>query len=699
MRLTLQSSKRQTGRQLRLPYHSYFTTLMFLLLVVALPAKAGLPNYKLCFPDVINTPDTWLQPPDVNGVIGGDNGWTSSFRYVLDNGTTAPDVIVQGIKDSSFIYLSFEVRDDPSFDDQDMIIVAFDPDGTAANQRRLHVFPIFSTGAQASGDPRDVQYWQNSLTWNTTGAGAAPAGTVIKVTSAGTGPHAWFVEMKLPIAGFGLPATSDFGFYFNVMRFNSSGNMATADEKHWPPLPDSPDIFIDPTDTPPASQWGNGALSGTCNGVSISPSDITTNQTPDSKIALTGLNTFSVLVHNNSTNSAGVGIPATQVNAAFRIANFGLPGPWDLIPVTGGVTNPTPFTTSILAGSTNTISVDWTLSGPQQTAYNTPTTEHQCILVELDSNAVGTTFVKKSAWRNMDFGPASVFRRLAEISGRGYEPPPDGADSYDFDLQVTKEEGTISRSRTAAAAAGSQPLSQLTWVVRGFRRTGKYIVSLGKRFEVVQQVGAFGYIVQHQGDVNRWRGELTGNGLERNPGDNNFYRIKVPRNGAVTVNTTIEPISGGPSTGFKRWGLSLHAGASIPHGNFSNVFNAGPNAGVDLEYRLTPIFSLEGIYTFHRFSGQNFGTVTVGDLNLHQFSLNGKVYGTSAPVRPFFNFGGGVYHFDASSTRGGLNVGGGLQFDVAPNIAVDAMYNFHNVFTSGSNTRFSTVQAGVRFRF
>jgi opacity protein-like surface antigen len=157
--------------------------------------------------------------------------------------------------------------------------------------------------------------------------------------------------------------------------------------------------------------------------------------------------------------------------------------------------------------------------------------------------------------------------------------------------------------------------------------------------------------------------------------------------------------TGSGSTTFRHWGLSLHAGGSFPHGNFGNLFSAGPNFGVDLEYRLNSTFSLEGIYTFHHFPGKTIGPVSIGDVNLHQFSFNGKVYGSSAPVRPFFNFGGGAYKFDPGSTRGGLNAGGGLQFDVTHNVALDVMYNFHNVFTSGSNTQFSTLQGGVRFRF
>jgi Outer membrane protein beta-barrel domain/von Willebrand factor type A domain len=152
--------------------------------------------------------------------------------------------------------------------------------------------------------------------------------------------------------------------------------------------------------------------------------------------------------------------------------------------------------------------------------------------------------------------------------------------------------------------------------------------------------------------------------------------------------------------GFKRWGLSLHAGVSIPHGDLNTIFNPGPNAGVDLEYRFNQMFSAEAIYTYHRFNGENFGFGTIPDLNVHQLSLNGKVYGSTSPVRPFFNFGGGAYVFTpGASTHGGLNVGGGVQFDVTPNFAIDGMYNFHNVFTSGSNTKFSAVQGGVRFRF
>jgi hypothetical protein len=158
-------------------------------------------------------------------------------------------------------------------------------------------------------------------------------------------------------------------------------------------------------------------------------------------------------------------------------------------------------------------------------------------------------------------------------------------------------------------------------------------------------------------------------------------------------------LPGTSSTPFNHWGLSLHGGLSFPHNNLSAV-KFGPNFAIDLEYRFNKTFSLEAIYGFHHFRGKTLGPFTLSNLNVHQFSLNGKVYGSSAPVRPFFNFGGGAYVFTPGvSTHSGLNVGGGLQFDVKPKIAVEGLYNFHTVFVPGSDRTFSGLQGGVRFRF
>lgn len=204
-------------------------------------------------------------------------------------------------------------------------------------------------------------------------------------------------------------------------------------------------------------------------------------------------------------------------------------------------------------------------------------------------------------------------------------------------------------------------------------------------------------------------GAAVPGGAGKKVGDNLSARNIAPEREAGRA-TVIEPVDNenAPASQqppdnqgeLKRWGLSLHAGVSIPHGNFNTFFNPGPNFAIDLEYRINRTFSVEGIYGFHRFGGEDFGIVHLDGLTLHQFSGNVKVYGGGSSTRPFFNFGGGAYHFGSGSgTHGGVNIGAGFQHDVTPTIAVEGVYNLHNVFTSGSSTRFSGVQGGVRFRF
>lgn len=145
-----------------------------------------------------------------------------------------------------------------------------------------------------------------------------------------------------------------------------------------------------------------------------------------------------------------------------------------------------------------------------------------------------------------------------------------------------------------------------------------------------------------------------------------------------------------------KWAAFLDFGANFPHGNLSNVFDPGFSFNGGLEYIVAPQFSAEGIFGYHRFNGA-FG----GAANLFQLSGNAKTYLTPPPnkVRPFLNGGLGAYVFTSGTTRFGANVGGGLLYEATPRFGVQGSYNFHNVFTSGSNIKYSTAQGGVRFRF
>lgn len=647
-------------------------------------------NNRLCFGQVTNVPGS-TAPPTVDGIIRNDLGWTGATRYEFGNGTPDMGVVVQGIRDAANLYLSFEANNDATFDNEDMIVIALDPDATAtnsANDRRLHIFPVFTTGAAPNGNPQSQQYSTNSSSWTTA---TLPAGTEIKVSSIAGGTNSWFVEVKLPIGGFGIPGAGDFGLYFNVMRVSGG----TAVESDWPT--DNAPIVIDPNNTPTPVNWGNGTFSGGCNGVSFSWSDIKTNNTPPHKITFTGSNIFTVTPHNNTINSTGTPQPANQVKALFKIANFGLPSSvsWQPVPIPagGGKDAASSQVANIPAnGSIDLTTNAWVLNATEVAQYDTPTTRHQCILVELSSTAANTIFVNKSAWRNMDFGPASVFEHVAEISGKGYGAPPDGSGNHLFDLQITTSQaGTPG----VTAVQTDQTTKIFTWVAHGFRHTGQFIVINRKRFEILEDVGAFGYRVAHVGSLEKWAYELTGTKLRKVEGKKNFYQISVSPEGVETVTTKIEAVEPGGLSGGSKFGLSLHAGSNFPQGTFNKVFDPGFSFTFDLEYRVNKNFSLEGLFGYNRFRNSLIGP----DLNLYNVSGNAKYYFGSAKTRAFVNAGGGVYKFDPGVTRGGVNVGLGVQREVNPRLAIDLFsYNFHTVATPGSQTNFSTVQFGFHYR-
>ena len=552
--------------------------------------------------------------------------------------------------------------------------------------------------------------------------------------SGGAGMGKWAIQMVIPISDSGLNSglnlSSVFKMWFEVNVSLNPGDPsffayrfpvpANQNDPTSPPQVHDVDVMSGNDRFPETSTWGNVRLTnGNANspdpncpvdGVSLKVGDIGTTNNPTSQMNLNSTNTFVARARNNTGNSIGDG----QLLASFYLANWGTQilvddpadpnGPWQPI---AGLQDVASAGATINGGQAD-IQRNKTFNATEKAPFINGTKNlHQCVFVKL--RALTTLkFTNDSTARNMDFVNASKFEREADVSVVGLPnmPASPNRDVYlyletaNMPAVVQGGGGHGTGRTTAGAATGQGPISgELdpvipTYRVHGYHDTGKRITKNGVTYKLFTPQSSFGYYVNHSGPLEGWKSSIEG-AQKITP---NLYLIAVPNNSAKKIKTVIEAVEPG-GTGFKRWGLSLHGGVSIPHGNLNSVFNPGPNVGVDLEYRINSMFSLEGIYTFHRFNGETFGPFTIPDLNVHQVSVNGKVYGSSSPWRPFVNFGGGVYNFNTATTRGGLNVGGGLQFDVTPNVAVDAMYNFHNVFTSGSNTQFSSVQGGVRFRF
>lgn len=121
-------------------------------------------------------------------------------------------------------------------------------------------------------------------------------------------------------------------------------------------------------------------------------------------------------------------------------------------------------------------------------------------------------------------------------------------------------------------------------------------------------------------------------------------------------------------------------GGVVPNGTFGNLFNTGFSLNGGLEYIVSSHFSAEGIFGYHHFPAK-----IAGDLNIYQFSVDGKAYlkPPSSKLRPFLNAGIGGYKLSPGSTSFGGNAGAGLLYQLTSRFGLQGSYNFHAVNTPG----------------
>ncbi len=383
-----------------------------------------------------------------------------------------------------------------------------------------------------------------------------------------------------------MPQIDDLAFHYQYHW--PEGTLAMAADPLNAPMPS----WADP------AKWGQATTAATtCNGVYIAASDIRTDNSPPLKINLNAPNTFRVTAHNSTVDSTGTPIAANNVRATFKIANFGLPSMWTPINATAPATNPT-SSGNIAAGGTTDFTTQWTLSAAEQAQYNTNATSHQCILVELDTSPLtNTLFATRSAWTNMNFGLASEFESNAEIDPRGWPRPAPGKSHsielvatsrvYELDAkEVLRQMNPPAGDRQARAFASDgrwssldRPMqfpvardeswkefvgklekpnarvSQVTYLYHGCRHTGTYLdVGSGRKSELCERVGSYGYIVRHAslGQAIAWEAGVEGQSLKSNLA-RSTHEMVVPADKPVSVHTRIVAREASDLLGFNWW--------------------------------------------------------------------------------------------------------------------------------------------------
>jgi hypothetical protein len=417
---------------------------------------------------VFNTGYRLVVPPTaaavtVNG-LAGEAAWNDGFRFNMEDGGPFPAATLRGVADAANLYLFVEVEDS-NFGDSDVLVIGLNPDGNAANYRRIHVYPCKPTGvcpANGSNIAPTVEYWTGNRVgsvYNWTSVPAATAGLEAKSATATGATKKWSVELRIPRgAPFNFVDTNFFGLFVDVARTDpTAGLFGEATQYTWPPnefigSANENDILAElEGGTPGPLKWGNATLSKSFGkGVSVSSNELRTNQSDPGKISLNAGNIFYATAANYSA-TAGTLVAAQDVKATFKIANNGLPalGSWANIPVAG---NPT-ADVDIAPTAAHTFQTGvWTLSMAERTAYQNHV--NQCVRVELTSTNPNTVFINPTAMRNMQFVvTSSPFRERAAISARGVEVPGRRVDftlrenfiNFDPQLRWTTEIGNATR--------------------------------------------------------------------------------------------------------------------------------------------------------------------------------------------------------------------------------------------------------------
>ncbi len=361
---------------------------------------------------------------------------------------------------------------------------------------------------------------------------------------------------------------------------------------------------LDNLDYPQPNQWDEFQLTSgpaTSGGVAISWGDVVVQNAAHGEGTLIdnhANNTFIARPRNYST----VDIPAGNINATFRIANWGsvvgnpnMPdfstGAWDYVP---GNNEITPVISGlaiphIAAGTNPPANAPIALTAMMDLTVP-PKSLHQCVLVTL--SGANINFLNDAIYQNMNYDGASLLQREADISIVGlkaFSPTPRDvylaveklnmaptgkADEGQF-LQASMERlmrreggalaGKIRKARSILSDLGGETksdrlqtlvrvlsevdlteeeLDQLfpTFRIHVYHDTGERVARPdGTERPVLKEQSSFGVYAYHEGTLEGWQTSIQG--AQRI--EENLYLIPVPNDGSAQVKVSVQAVQEG----------------------------------------------------------------------------------------------------------------------------------------------------------
>jgi len=589
---------------------------------VSIPSAAGVPG--------ISGPPNWFSAEAGHKFNLDDERWRGAIKRTFGSGFAGSNYFratQDTVAGKQFIYLTFRAAFVQQLDNTDDLVYLGLQNHTnpmaGAMVVKIKVHSNFnSAGPPSVSDPAsvaEVDIWTLSGgVW--TGQAMSPswisANSRMWLQSAADKPadknNRWAVQLRIP-AGMGGGITdnagpnlgTDFDMWY-LMHSNTGGNPTIAEYRVTGPAFVTTQNDLDNLTFPLPNQWDEFKLTsgpGNSGGVAIYGGDVVVQNAANGEgrvIENHAMNTFVARPRNYS----GVNILAGDINATFRIANWGsvvgdpgMPdfstGAWDYVP---GNSEILPVISNadvgpIAAGTNPPNTAPIALPAMMNLAVP-PKSLHQCVLTTL--SGANINFLNDAVYTNMNYDGASLLEREAEISVVGLKPfaptprdvylavekinmahtVPTGTDEGQF-LQASmsrlmRQEGPLAaklkRARSILSDVGEhattppprlqtlvsvlsdvglmeEELDELfpTFRVHVYHDTGERVIRNGTQRPVLRAQSSFGLYMYHEGTLEGWQTSIQG--AQRIA--DNLYLLAVPNNGTAKIKTRIQAVQPG----------------------------------------------------------------------------------------------------------------------------------------------------------
>ncbi len=597
-----------------------------LALAVSLLPRPASAQAEVCIPPAYGVPGLpgapqWIAPSsDEVKTELNDPRWAGASRIYFpnDTGTSLTEATVRLVAEGNILNISYQTLADPGFSNNDTIWLGLGKNDTNAAASGADIdYYLLEVRLGGSADAEAVAYpappsdpdnlvraWTRSSTatsW-TQAIDDGPWATEKAYWIDSGGAVRWAINVKFDLSLIGMTPTSP-GKLFIASFVETALTQGWIHQ--WPnsavPIadPTSPVVTFSEAEVDPAA-WGPTKMStysSPCSvGISLNWAQIGAAPPPDNIINVPGSsdptpNTYFARPDWNSVLGEST---AGSIKARFRIANWGsiaTPADWDIL-----VTENQPSNTS---GDIEFVcNVGTAGCGDLPAGDN-----HQCMLVEMEKGpsppAIANIFFENdSVYRNMDFGEASTFERLATISIKGLAAlpgkthrdtyiwvktvnmPAPSADPIYLPKEQMRRAAALAKNpprrpmappdkgpgpdlRRAAAAQQEQPKpldpdlaqdsfehmtnSWPTYEVHVYHDTGRFIVVHGKKYQLLRPQSPFGYFIDHDGALYGFEHMIEGvDGAKLEEVGPDYYRLSIENGKAAKVKTTIVALDSRP---------------------------------------------------------------------------------------------------------------------------------------------------------